>query len=94
MSVSLSPPMFLQFFNPNNSGAPAVGYQLFTYIAGTSTKQATWPDSTQGTPNANPIILDSNGAAYVWLDPTLTYKFVFTSPNDTDPPASPIRSVR
>jgi hypothetical protein len=29
MSVSLSPPMFLQFFVPGTN-APAVGYQLFT----------------------------------------------------------------
>lgn len=92
MSVTLSPPMFLQFFNPNNSGAPAAGYKLFTYIAGTSTKQPTWTDSTQTVQNSNPIILDSNGAAYVWIDPTLVYKFVFTVPNDTDPPTSPIRS--
>lgn len=93
MTATLSPPMFLQFFDPNNSGAPAAGFKLFTYIAGTSTKQATWTDSTQTTQNGNPIILDSNGAAYVWLDPTLLYKFVFTLPNDTDPPSSPLRSV-
>lgn len=92
MSVTLSPPMYLQFFNPNNSGAPAAGYLLFTYIAGTSTKQATWTDSTQLVQNSNPIILDSNGAAYVWGDPSLLYKFVFSPPNDTDPPSSPIRS--
>lgn len=93
MSVTLSPPMFLQFFSPNNSGAPAAGYLLFTYIAGTSTKQATWTDSTQTVQNANPIVLDSNGAAYVWGDPTLSYKFVFCQPNDTDPPTSPLRTV-
>lgn len=93
MSVTLSPPMFLQFFNPNNSGAPAAGFLLFTYIAGTSTKQATWTDSTQAIQNSNPIILDSNGAANVWLDPALSYKFIFSPPNDTDPPTSPIRSV-
>src|SRR5262249_17043854 len=85
--------MFLQFFNPNNSGAPASGYKLFTYLAGTTTKQATWTDSTQTIQNANPIILDSSGGAYVWGDPTLAYKFVWTLPNDTDPPTSAIRTV-
>jgi hypothetical protein len=91
--------MFLQFFDPNNSGAVAAGFKLFTYIAGTSTKQNTWTDSTQGTPNANPIPLDANGVAAassssgVWLDPTLLYKFVWALANDTDPPSSPIRSV-
>lgn len=93
MSVTISPPMFLQFMDPNNSGAPLVGGKLFTYIAGTSTKQATWTDSTQLTQNDNPIILDSNGAANVWLNPTLTYKFVLSPSNDTDPPASPLRTV-
>jgi hypothetical protein len=93
MSVTLSPPMFLQFLDPNNSGAPLAGGKLFTYIAGTSTKQPTWTDSTQVTQNNNPIILDSNGAANVWLDPGLLYKFVLSPANDTDPPTSPIRSV-
>lgn len=91
MSVTLSPPMYLQFFTA--AGVPAFGYQLFTYIAGTSTKQATWTDSTQTSQNSNPIVLDSQGAAYVWLDPTLTYKFVLALPNDTDPPTGAVRSV-
>lgn len=93
MTVVISPPMFLQFLNPNNSGAPAAGFKLFTYQAGTTTKQATWTDSTQTVQNANPIILDSQGGANVWGDPSLTYKFVWAPANDTDPPSSPIRTV-
>jgi hypothetical protein len=91
--------MFLQFFNPSNAGTPGSGYKLFTYIAGTSTKQSTWIDSTQTIQNANPIILDANGVAAgsassgVWGDPTLNYKFVWAPANDTDPPTSPIRSI-
>lgn len=92
MSVTISPPMFLQFLDPNNTGAPASGFKLFTYRAGTSVKQSTWTDSTQSVLNANPIILDSNGASYVWLDPTLTYKYVLAPPGDTDPPGSPLRT--
>lgn len=93
MSVTLAPPMFLQFFNPNNSGSPAIGFKLFTYQAGTSTKQATWTDSSQSALNANPLPLDGNGAANIWGDPTLGYKFVWAPANDTDPPSSPIRTV-
>lgn len=93
MSVTLAPPMFLQFFNPNNSGSPAVAYQLFTYAAGTSTKQATWTDSTQTSENANPLELDGNGVGNFWGDPTLAYKLVWAPANDTDPPTSPIRTV-
>lgn len=93
MTVSLSSPMFLQFMNPNNTGSPAAGFLLFTYVAGTSTKQATWTDSTQVTQNTNPIVLDANGGANVWGDPTLAYKYVLSPPNDTDPPSSPLRTV-
>ncbi len=89
-TVGLSPPMFLQFFNPNNSGSPAAGYKLFTYRAGTSTKQATYTDSSGSVQNANPIILDSNGRASVWNDVSLSYKYVVAPPNDTDPPTSPV----
>lgn len=92
MSVSLTPPMFLQFFVPGTN-QPAVGSQLFTYIAGTSTKQATWTDSTQITQSANPIIADANGVMIFWLDPSLLYKFVWAAKGDTDPPSSPIYSV-
>lgn len=93
MTVTLSPPMFLEFFVPNNSGVPAAGYKLFTYIAGTSTKQATWTDSSQSVQNANPLILDSNGIGTLWGDPSLAFKFVWAAANDTDPPTSPIRTV-
>jgi len=93
VTATISPPMFTQFLNPNNSGAPAAGFKLFTYIAGTSTKQATWTDSTQSVQNANPLVLDASGGGYVWGDPTLAYKFVWAPATDTDPPSSPIRSV-
>lgn len=92
MSVTVSPPPYIEFQNPNNSGAPAAGFLLFTYEAGTTTKQNTWTDSTQTVLNSNPIVLDSNGMASVWLDPTLSYKYVLASPTDSDPPTSPLRT--
>jgi hypothetical protein len=98
MSVTISPAPWLFYMNNNNAGGPAVGFKLFTYIAGTSTKQATWTDSTQTVANANPIILDANGfiaaasGVGMWIDPTLTYKFVLALAADTDPPLSPIRT--
>jgi hypothetical protein len=61
---------------------------LFTYVAGTTTPQATWVDSTQTTQNTNPVVLNSRGEANVWLDPRLTYKFVLQ-----DSAASPIWTV-
>ena len=91
MSVSLSPyaGAGAQFFD--NNGRPLVGGKLFTYVAGTSTKIATYTDSTGSQQNENPIILDFRGEARVWLDPTLTYKFVLAPRDDTDPPTNPIR---
>lgn len=35
-----------------------------------------------GTTNTNPVILDSNGEANVWIDPSLTYKFVLKDASD------------
>ena len=57
------------------AGEPLVGGQLYTYIAGTTTLQATYTDATAATANTNPIILDSRGEANVWLG-SAVYKFV------------------
>jgi hypothetical protein len=92
MTEVLAPLLFEQFWNATGT-APLVGGKLFSYVAGTSTKQVTYTDSTGGVMNANPVILDSAGTANVWLDPSLVYKFVLAPANDTDPPGSPIRTV-
>src|SRR6266436_4476458 len=83
----LAPVPVQKFFDGN--GAPLSGGKLFTYIAGTTTKQGTFSDSV-GTPNTNPVILNARGEAPVWLDPTLIYKWVLSPANDTDPPTNPI----
>jgi hypothetical protein len=80
-----------QFFDDN--GRPAVGYKLFTYAAGTSTKLATYQGPTTGSPNANPIELDFRGQADIWTPPNVSYKYVFARPSDTDPPGAPVWSV-
>ncbi len=50
------------------TNAPLVGGQLYTYQAGTvNTPMTTYTDSTMSTPNANPVILNANGEADVWL---------------------------
>jgi hypothetical protein len=74
MTAILSPALIFQ--GVGFAGLPLPGGKLFSYIAGTSTPQATYTDSTQSTPNANPVILNANGQAAVWLDPTKTYKFI------------------
>jgi len=71
--MNLSPLLRQRFFDSN--GVPLAGGQLFTYIAGTTTPQVSYSNQS-GTTNTNPVVLDSSGYADVWLDPTLSYKFV------------------
>lgn len=67
--------------NVDNTGAALVNGLLYTYVAGSTTPQATFTDSTLGVANTNPVQLNSRGEGSVWLDPTLTYKFVLTDLN-------------
>lgn len=76
MSALLAPVPVAKFWD--NNGFPLFKGKLATYAAGTTTPQATYIDSTQTTPNTNPIILNARGECNLWLDPTLTYKFVLT----------------
>lgn len=64
-----------QFQAFDNTGRPCTGCLLYSYVAGTSTPQATYTDSTGGTPNTNPVVLDAAGRADVWLG-TAAYKLV------------------
>lgn len=90
MAAKMAPNPRQQYLDAN--GNPYVGGKLFTYAAGSSTKQATYTDSTGLTANTNPIILDSAGRTPygVWLTAGLNYKFVLALSTDTDPPSSPI----
>lgn len=75
----LSPQIKQRFFDTN--GEPLVGGKLFSYVAGTTTPQATYTDSAGLTPNANPIILNSSGECDVWLL-SASYKFVLKTSAD------------
>lgn len=93
-SVKLSPCFNDQTFSSSN--VLASGYQLFTYAAGSNTKQTCYTDSTGSTPQTNPIILNSLGYptnGQIWLTAGLNYKFVLASPTDTDPPSSPLKTI-
>jgi len=77
--ASLTPSPKLQFFDAN--GAPLSGGKLYTYEAGTTTPLVTYTDYGAGTPNANPVILDSRGEASVWLG-SLAYKMLLKTSAD------------
>jgi hypothetical protein len=64
-------------------GTPLVGGKVYTYAAGTTTPQVTYTDSTGGTPNENPVLLDSRGEANIWLGAS-AYKFRLTDENDVE----------
>lgn len=57
------------------NGSPLVGGKLYSYAATTTTPKATYTDASLATPNANPVVLDSSGAASVWIDNS-GYKFI------------------
>lgn len=77
MPQFLSPICNDQTFDAN--GDPLNAGQIETYLAGSSTPAATYTDDTGGTPQSNPIILNSLGyptAGPIWLTGGLAYKFI------------------
>jgi len=78
------------FTGLDSNGDPVAAGLLFTYLAGTSTKVATYTDVDLSSANTNPIVLDSAGRATIFLDQGVSYKFVLAPSTDTDPPTSPI----
>ena len=55
------------------NGKPLAGGKVYTYTAGTNTLQTSYKDNA-GTPNTNPVILDSGGFATIYLDTSKSYK--------------------
>lgn len=74
--MSLQPNPVFTALSPN--GTPLVGGLLGTFIAGTTTPQATFTDNSLTIPNTNPVVLNAAGQAVVALNPLLAYKFVLT----------------
>lgn len=66
-SAQVSPLPFVkpQYFD--NYGRPCAGCKLFSYVAGTTTPQATYSDPGGVFPNPNPVVLDASGRANVYL---------------------------
>lgn len=90
-TLTLAPNPWFTGFDDDGNIVP--GGKLFTYAAGTSIKQATYTDVGGLVANENPIILDGAGRvpSGLFLLP-LSYKFVLSPANDTDPPTNPIRT--
>lgn len=70
----LSPVAKQQFFT--DAGLPAAGYLLYTYAANTTTPQATYSNRAGTVANANPIVLDTQGRATIYLPQDQTFDYV------------------
>lgn len=74
-----APLLKYRFFDAN--GTPLAGGLLYSYAANTSTPLGTYSNQ-DGATNTNPVELDANGEADVWIDPGLSYKFELHDADD------------
>lgn len=79
--AKLAPFPVFRAFTTSGTLAGLSGGKLYAYEAGGSTPKDTYTDSTGGTANANPVVLDSTGTANVWLGEG-SYKFVLKDSAD------------
>lgn len=76
MANPLYYPVFRAF---DSNGAPLAGGKVYTYEAGTSTPKVSYTDSTMTVQNTNPVILDAEGSAPIWVSGS--YKINLTDAN-------------
>jgi trimeric autotransporter adhesin len=89
MAATLGPfPVFRAF---TADGAPAAGYLLHSFAAGTSTPQALYADDGV-TPLDNPVELDANGQANIRYG-ALAYKLTLTDPDGAVQQGWPVDNV-
>jgi len=81
-TVKLSPILNGQIVDEN--GAPAVGWQISSYVAGSSTPLATYTTAAGDVQHANPELLDALGYpsnGQIWLESGKSYKLVLADGN-------------
>jgi len=74
MAYSLSPWLKPRFFI-TGTNRPLAGGLMYTYKAGTTTNATTYSDDA-GTPNTNPIVLNSDGECDLYLDDAVSYRII------------------
>lgn len=82
-SVSISPILNAQVVT--NAGAPASGWKIYSYVAGSTTPLPVYTDASGTVAQSNPVILNASGfptQGQLWLEDTKLYKFVLTDQND------------
>ena len=89
MTATLMPLLRAKFFDSSNN--PLSGGKVYTYAAGTSTPKTSYTDYSAGTPNANPVILNSLGEADIWLNGN--YKINVTNSADVQLSGYPVDNI-
>jgi hypothetical protein len=74
--MSVFPIVHPRFRAFDANGDPLAGGLLYAYAAGTTTPLDTFTTRAGTVANTNPVVLDANGEADVWLTPSVDYKFV------------------
>lgn len=82
MSVIPSPVGRLKFFDTDGV-TPLAGGFVYTYATGTLTPAATYTNLAGTSANTNPIVLDSNGEAVIYLTAGRVYDWVVTRSDAT-----------
>ena len=67
MSLFVMPMPVMQWLD--DDGKPLAGGFVYTFAAGTTTPLATYFDSAGAVPHTNPIVLDAEGKATIFLLP-------------------------
>lgn len=80
-----------QFFDAY--GNPLASGTLTVYVAGTTTPTDTWQDRSLTSLNTNPIVLNAAGRCTMWLDPSVTYKFLLKDVNGVTQSGYPVDNV-
>lgn len=68
----------------NTLMVPLAGGKLYTYYNGTTQNAPAYQDSAGDAQHTNPIILDENGEAPIFLDTSITYTFDIDDKDDND----------
>ena len=72
-----------QQFNSKN-GAVLVGGRLYVYYIGRSELATTWADEDGTAQNTNPVLLDNNGRAPVFVDNSYSYTLIVCDRNGAE----------
>ena len=82
MAVLTVAPAAQKYFDSDGI-TPLASGKVYTYSAGTTTPLATYSDAAGSTPNANPITLDANGQALIYVTAGTAYDFVIKRSDGT-----------